>query len=309
MQHSTTVEVFEFKGGRPGPTLIMLGSVHGNEPCGTAALRRLKGKIESGEMPLQVGGVILIPVANPGAAAEGKRFLERDLNRSLFPKAPDEIKVYEDKLDNQICAQIDRADYLLDLHSYSVGGAPFCFISGKSAAEVAFAESLGVTRNFVWGWSDAYGVSGVEAKYAWGTTEYSRARAKPAIAVTLECGQHKDATAPDVAYAAAVNALAYLGIVDLAAAGRVLAKVQIPAPGPKQFARMHSVVWNEPATLEPDLVHFSPLKSGQALARRPDGSAIVAPFDGFLIMPDRHAALGEEMGYIGRNEAPAVISA
>jgi predicted deacylase len=38
-----------FTGLAPGTRLIVLGAVHGNETCGTQAIRRVIGEIESGQ--------------------------------------------------------------------------------------------------------------------------------------------------------------------------------------------------------------------------------------------------------------------
>ena len=39
--------------GRPGPTVVVTGAVHGNEPAGLHALRRVLARIEADAMPLR----------------------------------------------------------------------------------------------------------------------------------------------------------------------------------------------------------------------------------------------------------------
>ncbi|MFM1989681.1 MAG: hypothetical protein RJA99_2638 [Pseudomonadota bacterium] len=48
----------------PGPRLIVLGGVHGNETCGSIALAAIAAAIDSGELPLERGTLTLVPVAN-----------------------------------------------------------------------------------------------------------------------------------------------------------------------------------------------------------------------------------------------------
>jgi len=84
------------------------------------------------------------------------------------------------------------------------------------------ARRLGV-RRFVDGWLRTYG-AGVQRRiadssalqtvlrYGVGTTEYMRSVG--AYALTLECGQHEDPQAQEVAYRAIINTLAFLGMID-----------------------------------------------------------------------------------------------
>jgi hypothetical protein len=52
-----------------------------------------------------------------------------------------------------------------------------------------------------------------DPSYGVGTTEYMRSRS--GYGVTLECGQHDDPAAPEVAYRAIRQAVALLGLADL----------------------------------------------------------------------------------------------
>ena len=302
MNHPTTIEHFTFKGKAQGPRLVIMGGIHGNERCGPEALRRLLPRLQEGKIILQAGQLTLVPVANPGAYAENKRFLERNLNRRLFPKPAAEQKNYEDKLDIPVCAVLEQADYLLDIHSYTVGGPPFILLGGLDAEEKKFAEALNVTRCFVWNWKGAFTDSNLPETDSWGTTDY--ARSKGARAVTLECGQHLDPRNADVAYAAAVNALRYLGLIDDATLEREIKDLDIPALGPRQFARMRTVIKNEALKLPRPFRHFEPVRKGDALAVRPDGSAIPAATDGFIILPNATAPVGAEMVYLAVDEEP-----
>ncbi|MFX5656441.1 succinylglutamate desuccinylase/aspartoacylase family protein, partial [Acinetobacter baumannii] len=49
----------------PGPRLLILGAVHGNETCGTQAITRLQRELDSGQLRLQRGLLTLVPVTNP----------------------------------------------------------------------------------------------------------------------------------------------------------------------------------------------------------------------------------------------------
>jgi predicted deacylase len=48
-----------------GPKLIVLGAVHGNETCGTEAIRRLVQELEQGRLRIERGTLTMVPIANP----------------------------------------------------------------------------------------------------------------------------------------------------------------------------------------------------------------------------------------------------
>ena len=190
-----TVKIVTYRALEPGPALTALGAVHGNERCGTQATGRLIAAIDNGAVTLKRGTLRLVPIVNPRAYREGVRFVERNLNRFLFPK--DAKNHYEDYLDPIVCELLDKTDVLLDLHSYASHGGPFIFLGTPDAKEIAYATDLGVA-DFVHGWTEAFGSDKArDGRESQGTTEY--ARAKGALAITLECGHHHNADAPDSA--------------------------------------------------------------------------------------------------------------
>jgi predicted deacylase len=208
----------------------VLGAVHGNETCGTQAIRRVITEIESGQLGIVAGSVTFVPITNPLAYARRQRMGDRNLNRNLVPT--DTPLEFVDRIANWLCPLLAQHDVLLDLHSFHTAGDPFTMLGpednsgslepfARAAEETALALRLGVHR-FVDGWLDTYaagvarrlaaGVPSREADvhYGVGTTEYMRMRG--GIALTLECGQHDDPAAPQVAWRAIRNTLAHLGL-------------------------------------------------------------------------------------------------
>ena len=286
------IETLTFTATTKGPKLLVLGAVHGNEKCGTAAIRRVVGELESGALDLAQGQVTFVPMCNPRAYAADTRFVERNLNRYLVPiEKPDS---YEARLGNILCPLLESCDVLLDIHSYTVGGAPFLFALPENAKERAFAESLGVATMLT-GWADAYAATGRGAKTggseeSTGTTEY--ARRFGALAVTLECGQHKDPAAPEVAYRAIHNALRHTGLVKETGA--------VAASGVKRLITVVSVHYcDEGWTFPREWKHLDSVSKGQIVARGPGDAHLMAPENGFIIMPKHGAVTGEEWFYLG----------
>lgn len=301
-----------FTGMAPGARLIVLGAVHGNETCGTQAIRRVIGEIESGHLVMRTGSVTFVPVTNPLAFARHQRMGDRNLNRNLVPTAtPVE---FEDRIANWLCPLLARHDALLDLHSFHTAGQPFAMLGpennsgpleafSRSDEETALALRLGVHR-FVDGWLDTYatgvarrlaaGVSAREAdvSYGVGTTEYMRAQG--GIALTLECGQHDDPAAPDVAYRAIHNTLAHLQITASPAPEPVrstealrLYEVIDRAHPDDRFAR----VWSS----------FDPVKAGEVVGIRHTGTVVTAEQDGYIVFPNPKALAGQEWFYLARH--------
>ncbi len=282
-----TVKIVTYRTLEPGPAFSVLGAVHGNERCGAEAIRRLIEDIDNGAVVLARGTLRLVPVTNPKAYAQGVRFVERNLNRYLFPK--EEKRCYEDHLDPIVCGVLDATEVLLDLHSYTSQGGPFIFLDPKDPRETAFATALGVA-DFVCGWSDAFGVAQA-GKESQGTTEYARARG--AIAATLECGNHLNADAADIGYRAILRAMAHLGITDTAGPAA-------ESGGGKRSVQMRSVYRREAgAELTKPWRHFDPVTKGEAMAKLADGRIIAAPEDGYIVLPKESADTGAEWFFFG----------
>jgi predicted deacylase len=305
----------------PGPKLIVTGAVHGNETCGTQAIRRLLAELERGAVVIERGTLTLLPVCNPLAYANHRRAGERNLNRRLQPTGVP--REYEDLIANLLCPWLAEHDALLDLHSFRSPGRPFVLRGpanndgtlepfAREAEESALAAHLGVNR-VVDGWMSAY-AEGVERRrarlaaggdaaaaaaiedpsYGIGTTEYMRSRG--GYAVTLECGQHADPEAPEVAYRAILNTLALLQMIDAAP----------PQPAaPFECLRLATVVdrLHEGDTFVKNWTSFDPLADGELIARRHDGTAVRAPGPGYIVFPDTSARPGHEWFYLAQRSA------
>jgi predicted deacylase len=303
-----------YTGLESGPRLIITGAVHGNETCGTKAIRRVMEEIDNGSLLVRAGSVTFVPITNPLAYQLERRSGDRNLNRNLFPK--DDPQDFEDQIANWLCPLLAQHDVLLDLHSFNAQSQPFVMVGPRNNAgplqpfkhaekERALARRLGVSR-FVDGWLATYGqgvqrrMQGSEAaqletvlRYGVGTTEYMRTTG--GYALTLECGQHADPKAPDTAYRAIMNTLAFLKLIDA------------PEPEPIALDQMESLsmvvvhdkldagdqfsrVWSS----------FDALAKGDLIGTRADGTPVTAEFDGKILFPDVNAAPNNEWFYMTR---------
>lgn len=283
------LEQFNFDSHKAGKHLVVLGAVHGNEKCGTVAIRRAIAEIDAGTLKLATGKVTFLPICNPRAYAQNVRFVERNLNRYLVPKAK---KIhYEDFLDEQLCAALTEADVLLDLHSYESAGGPFIFL-GRSEAENEFAKSLGVS-DFVYGWAEAFSKSSdAKTDESIGTTD--AVRNAGGMGVTLECGHHANADAPEIGYQAILRAMSHLGIIT---------RQFEPPQTTSRCVKMEKVFYKQKAgQWAKPLKHYDFVAAGEVIAIYADGEQIVAEKDGYIVLPKAsapHEKIGAEWFYFG----------
>jgi uncharacterized protein len=302
----------------PGPRLMVSGAVHGNEVCGTLAIRRVLAELESGALVIRRGSVTFVPVCNPLAFQRGQRAGDRNLNRALEPR-PDP-RDNEDRLANWLCPLLQQHDGLLDLHSFHSGGAPFVMVGPHdndgplepfrhAAVEEGLARVLGVPRA-VDGWLGTYaaGVAQRRAqaaadglapeslpelhpRYGVGTTEYMRSQG--GWALTLECGEHTSPASVEVAWQAIHRTLAHVGLTDEAppqpVAGMTcmsLFTVVDKQHADDRFAR--------------DWQSFDPVQAGALIGHRADGTPVHAPGDGWIVFPNARAGARQEWFYLAR---------
>lgn len=309
------LQAHSYHGLEPGPRLIVTGAVHGNEVCGTRAIERTIAEIARGELEIVRGTVTFVPVCNPLAHARAQRAGDRNLNRRLAPT--DAPREHEDRVANLLCPLLARHDVLLDLHSFRSPGQPFALCGpadndgplepfAREAEEVALVAHLGVGR-IVEGWMSAY-AGGIERRraraaagdaraaaaiedpsYGIGTTEYMRSCG--GYAVTLECGQHEDPGAPQVAWHAIRQTLALLGLAEIPLepprrpfeALKLATVVDRHAPGDR-FVK----TWTS----------FDPLAEGELVALREDGTEVRSPRAARIVFPDPSARPGHEWFYL-----------
>lgn len=272
-----------------GPHLLICGGVHGNETCGTVAINRVLAAFDAGEIVLARGKVTFIPICNPRAHARNVRYTERNLNRYLVPM--DHPNCYEAEIGNILCPMLADCDVLLDIHSYTVGGAPFSLVTAPTPEALRYAAALG-DYPIITNWADAYangehGVQEEDKDEATGTVEY--AVRYGALGLTLECGQHADPAAIQVAEAAIYNCLRYHKVVD----GREEVRVAQP-----RIVAMKKVYYRGVGgALAQPWKNLQDVQKDQLIATDAEGRELRAPADGFIVMPKVQAKQGEEWFY------------
>jgi uncharacterized protein len=109
-----SMPVTVIRGARPGPTLLLTASIHGDEMIGVPIILRLREVLKPEEL---AGMVVMLPVVNPLGFQRQTRYLpdRRDLNR-FFPGNA------RGSLANRIAHRVFEtfvrpADYAIDFHT------------------------------------------------------------------------------------------------------------------------------------------------------------------------------------------------
>lgn len=101
------------EGGAPGPSVVVVAGIHGDEPAPPHAVRRLE------TITLRRGRLILVPEVNPRALARGTRFTPGarflDLNRNFPTESRPEPR---GPLARQLWRSLrdEKPDWVIDVH-------------------------------------------------------------------------------------------------------------------------------------------------------------------------------------------------
>ena len=301
--------------------MLVLGRVHGNEYCGTLAINNVINLIQNQLVNITSGKVTFVPITNPLAAIKGTRNGDRNLNRAFYPKGSSKND-FEDELNGILCPILEECDVLLDLHSFLNGVKPFALIGNTAGDENAFvvnqekiytSESHLVSAlevdTVIANWSETYarGVQnrrkrdGVlsppfslnyDEKYGDGTTEY--ARSKGALAITLECGQHEDVSAPRAGVNAILNILGCLRMTEAkhnpVADNREISYISL-------FDDIDKISHGDKFTK--NWKTFMKIEKNEIIGISEQGKELRAPKDCFMVFPNQNAEPGQEWFYLG----------
>lgn len=280
-------------GDGAGPLLIVVGALHGNEPGGVEAARRVladlaqRGLVPHGRLEAFVG--------NRRALQRGVRFVDRDLNRLWAEDGETghavehgEREELREALERVIAAAGNpRRVVLLDLHSTSAVGAPFCILA-DTLQNRALAARLGIPV-----------ILGLEERVEGTLLEWFSERGH--VALCLEGGQH-DAPATVAHHESAIwLAMANVGLLragemaDLDRHRERLKRAGGGLPGFVEIRHRHGLLRGEAFRMEPGFTNFEPVEAGRLLATsdRAGGTEVRAPFTGLLLMP-RYQGQGDD---------------
>ncbi len=277
------------RGDRPGPTLVVVGGLHGNEPAGVRALRRVIRALEPRKRELRGDFVGL--VGNRAALARGRRFLERDLNRAwtaervdrLRERGPDPAGGPEEREQHELLTALDRLVEeargpvsVLDLHTTSGLGGPFSTVA-DTLRNRALALHLPVPL-----------ILGLEELVDGTLLDYLDRRGL--VTVLFEGGQHEEARAVDRCEDAVWIAVAAVGLLAESRLPRVAEARKRLSRETRRLPKVLEMRYRQPIEecsefrMRPGYRNFQPVTAGEILARE-NGDPVRAPEDGRVLMP------------------------
>lgn len=269
-----------------GPTLHVQALTHGNEICGAIALDWLLQQVQAGWRPRR--GTLTLAFANVDAYARfdpadpyPSRCVDEDLNRVWADEVLDGPRDSRElRRARALRPFVDDADQLLDIHSMGEPCVPL-MVCGTQDKNAAYSRRLGVPEVLLIDTGHPAGLRMVE-RGAFGDP------ASPRHAVLIECGQHWERAAADVAIDALVR---FLGLEGLADEAWVAAHTRLPRPARQRLVRVTEPVVARSSgfrfLLPTEGLGVIP-KAGTPLAQ--DGEHVwLTPYDDcVLVMPGTH---------------------
>ncbi|MEQ8822409.1 MAG: succinylglutamate desuccinylase/aspartoacylase family protein [Sumerlaeia bacterium] len=296
-----------------GPTVLLVGGMHGNEPAGIVAIQRVLEQLPARAESFR--GRVTGLIGNCRATAQGVRYVSSDLNRLFLPESiriirnkpvlpPEsagaetcEIHEFTDAVGTVLAERPPGRLYVLDLHTSSAPSVPF-LIARQTANNRRLAEALGFPA-----------VTGFEGhlKGVFGMTFDSafELSARNCACLVVESGQHDSSEALTYAIAAIWLTLAAAGCVpaeDAAVERSRLLVSRLPGDLPRRLRLTDRYAIKPEAgfAMRPGFRNFDPVREGQILADNRYG-AITSPRDGLILMP-LYQAQGEDGFFIVQEE-------
>ena len=295
----------KYSGDQPGPLVLFVAGIHGNEPSGVTALERVFAELRANQPAFR--GDIVGLVGNLTALAEGQRFIEKDLNRQwdeaivveLRAADPSELAA-EDAEQAELIKALEEAlrgargdVYFLDLHTTSALSAPFVTISDTlRTREYALAFSLPL-------------VLGLEGRLHGALLEFFYARGY--VALGVESGQHDDPASVDRHEWVVWTAMKAAGVLDetylpAEAARERLASAAAEMRLAYEVLHRHGIEPDDQFVMEAGYHNFQPVSEGEVVGRDRTGP-VVAPISGRLFLP-LYQQQGDDGYFIVREVRP-----
>ncbi len=288
--------IAEYHGSKPGPLLIAIGAMHGNEPMGIKAIAMLEKMLEVEPITnpsFEFRGSFIGLIGNLTAYKKNERFIDKDINRQWKKEHIDKIKGAmpheldtEDqemleilKIIEETCEKYKPSKlYILDLHTTSSFGGIFS-IPAESE------ESLEIAKNL-----HAPVVKGMLKGISGTTLHYFNSENLPidTVTITFESGQHEEHKSINRAIAAIVNLLRTVKMVKSDDVenihDQILLEYSRNLPKVTELVLRYGVKEEDEFKMKPGYTSFQKVAKGEILATDKNGN-ILCPDEGRLLMP------------------------
>lgn len=283
-----------FGGDKTGPLLIVIGSMHGNEPAGVNAIEfmvKMLNEEPNANPNFTYFGSFLGIRGNIKAAKLNKRFIKQDLNRLwteenvnrilkdefLGPEEEELLDIHR-TIEKEVKHRRPSSIVVMDLHTTTAKGGIFSIPTDDSESERIAAElHAPVIKGFL------KGIKGTLLHY------YTKPRFDiPCTAVCFESGQHEEDLSINRAIAAITNCMRSLKSVSAEDVenrhDHLLITYSKGLPKRATLKDVHSIEPGDEFKMKPGFKNFQQIKKGEILAEDKNGK-ITASTDGLILMP------------------------
>ncbi|WP_299470845.1 succinylglutamate desuccinylase/aspartoacylase family protein [uncultured Roseibium sp.] len=287
--------VWRYDSGMPGPKVMLSAVVHGNEPCGAIALDKLLQEAirpVAGSLTLAFMNIAAYEAFDP-IDPNATRWIDEDFNRVW------DIETLEGERDSvelrrarEVRPALAEIDCLLDIHSMQ-HLAPPLMMSGRHVRAKTLAAAVGVPERVV---GDAGHAAGRRMR------DYGRfddPREKN-TALLIECGQHWEASAGDLAEEAAIRFLVATGVLSADALERY---TNLPPPQ-SAFTVVEAVtIQNEAFVFARDFSGGEIIAEKGTLLGHDGENPVITPEDDLmLVMPSKRLWRGQTAVRLARRD-------
>ncbi len=307
----------KFSRGTPGPLLVCLAGMHGNEPAGIEALEVIFQLLENEPIvnpDFKFKGKIIGLRGNLQAMKLNVRFIEKDLNRQWFPENIDRIKATPKEqlkaenleikellqvIDAEIEAVQPEEVIFLDLHTTAAHGGIFS-IPNEDPRSIQLAVHLNapVIRGML------QGVKGTTLHY------FNNSNFAPnTTAIAFESGQHEDILSVNRSIAAITNCMATLGMVEPDQIENrhdaLLVEFSENLPKVASLIYRYGIEEEDQFKMRPGYHNFQKVLKGELLAHDKNGP-IYSPQSGLILMP-LYQPQGEDGFFLIQEDEPEFL--
>jgi len=282
-------EIGTYGGRAPGPLIICIGGMHGNEPAGALAAQRVLLELRSCNPDFK--GKLVALAGNRAALARGCRYISEDFNRMWLPQRLSALgsEAAQPRLNTEEreCRELltalgaALADHrgpivFLDLHTTSAEGIPFAIV-----ADTLLNRRLALSIS-------APVILGLEEQLDGTTLNYMNDRGYAAVG--FEGGQNEAPSSIDHNEAALWTILVATGclredcLAQAASARAALAARTRGVPRILEVRYRHAIEPADEFAMVPGYMSFQSVKRGEVLGRDRRGP-VRAPENARILLP------------------------
>ncbi len=283
-----------YEGQKPGPVLLCIGGIHGNEPAGVLAIREVLERLKQEKInrpEFEYHGTLVGILGNTEAFRQQKRFIDRDLNRMLSREEIERILLVPTghrTVEEQQCLELvecierekrarpDSPVLLIDLHTTTASGGLFS-IAADDDMSLQLAKGLHVPVIL----GIAHGLKGT-------TLDYFNRPQERMHCIVFEAGQHTDPNSVMHSVSAIINCMRSMGAVlpeDVDHGhDRLLKDLAEGLPRVTRLICHYKIHSGEHFRMQPGYKNFDPVRKGDIVAENDQGPVRI-PHDGLILMP------------------------